>query len=90
MTEFEFKLHPVGTRAVSVELDFPVDRALDELKAWRDLSATAPRQATFAATMMNGTVTLGYVWVGDPAAGLEYANAFKAALGAPTPSGWTS
>ncbi len=54
--------------------------------AWRDLNATAPREATFAATLANGTVTVGYVWVGDPEAGLAYAHEFKAALGAPPAS----
>jgi FAD/FMN-containing dehydrogenase len=34
VTEFEFRLHPVGTRALSVELDFPVDRAAGVSRAY--------------------------------------------------------
>jgi FAD/FMN-containing dehydrogenase len=79
VTEFEFRLHPIGTRALSVELDFPIERALDALTRWRDLSAAAPREATFAATVLDGIVTIGFVWVGDPAAGRQYANQLQSA-----------
>ncbi len=80
VTEFEFRLHDTGTRALSVELDFPVGTA--PLAEWRDLSMAAPRQATYAATVMEGTATLGFVWVGDPAAGHEHARALTS-LGRP-------
>ena len=82
VTEFEFRLHPVGTRALTVELDFPVDRAAGVLARWRDLNATAPRQATFAATVLDGTVTVGFVWVGDPEAGRRHARELQS-LGRP-------
>jgi FAD/FMN-containing dehydrogenase len=77
VTGFEFRLHPVGTRALSVELDFPVDRADGVLARWRDLNATAPQQATFAVTVLGGTVTAGFVWVGDPEAGRRYARELR-------------
>ena len=67
VTEFEFTLHQIGTRAMTAEYDFPIDRAADVLRGWRDLSASAPRAATFAASIANGLVTVGYVWVGEPA-----------------------
>lgn len=67
VTEFEFLLHDVGTRAFVAELDFPVERAGYAVRTWRDLAPTAPREATFAATFAAGVVTLGFVWVGDPA-----------------------
>jgi len=35
------------------------------MRRWRDLSRSAPRQATFAATIDGDTVSLGLVWVGD-------------------------
>ena len=73
VTEFQFRLHRVGTRALSVELDFPVAGAAGVLARWRDLNATAPRQATFAATVLDGIVTVGFVWVGDPEAGRRHA-----------------
>lgn len=83
VTEFEFELHRTGTRALSVELDFPVPDAAPALAAWRDLAATAPRAATYAATVQGGVVTLGFVWVGDPDAGREHARVVSA-LGKPS------
>jgi FAD/FMN-containing dehydrogenase len=69
VTEFEFRLHPVGTQAVVVEYDFPIEEAEPVLRAWRDLSGSAPRAATFTAFIGQGLVTVGYVWVGEPDAG---------------------
>jgi FAD/FMN-containing dehydrogenase len=66
VTEFEFRLHDIGTAALSVEVDFPVDQAASSLRRWRDLSEAAPREATFTAGIGGGVVTLGYVWVGNP------------------------
>src|SRR4051794_13868933 len=65
VTEFEFQLHDTGTRALSVELDFPVGDAASAMARWRDLAADAPRSATYAATVFGGVVALGLVWVGD-------------------------
>jgi len=76
VTEFEFRLHPVGTQALVVEHDFPSDQGGSALRAWRDLSATAPRAATFTAFVLGGVVTLGYVWVGDPEEGRALLPAF--------------
>ena len=64
VTDFEFRLHPTGTRALSVELDFRTPDAGSAVARWRDLSATAPRQATYAATVHDGVATLGFVWFG--------------------------
>ncbi len=69
VAEFEFRLHPVGTRALVAELAFPLDRAAAALRGWRDLAEEADRQATLTAEISGDTVTLGYVWVGDPEAG---------------------
>ena len=69
VVEFEFRLHPVGTRALAVELTFPLDRAAGALRGWRDLAEDAARPATPTAEISGGTVTLGYVWVGDPESG---------------------
>jgi FAD/FMN-containing dehydrogenase len=73
VTEFEFRLHDVGTRALGVELDFPVADAVPAVVRWRDLSAVAPREATYTAGVHDGVVTLGFVWVGDPGAGRAHA-----------------
>jgi hypothetical protein len=69
VVEFEFRLHPVGTRTLVAELAFPLDRAAAPLRGWRDLAEEAPRQATLTAEISGDTVTLGFVWVGDPEAG---------------------
>jgi FAD/FMN-containing dehydrogenase len=70
VTEFEFRLHPVGTQALVAEFSFPLDQALPALRGWRDLLAEAPRQATFTASIGgDGLATLGFVWVGDPQRG---------------------
>lgn len=83
VTEFELRLHDVGTQALSVELDFPADGAFDALRRWRDLSATAPRRATYTAAVHGGGVTVGLVWVGDPEEGRAHARALES-LGRPT------
>jgi FAD/FMN-containing dehydrogenase len=69
VVEFEFRLHPVGTRTLAAELTFPLDRAAAALRGWRDLAEEAARPATLTADISGDTVTLGYVWTGDPEAG---------------------
>ncbi len=71
VTEFAFRLHEVGTTARITELSFPIDAAGSVLRTWRDLSAEAPRQATFTAGLPSdqNVVAVGFVWVGHPAAG---------------------
>jgi FAD/FMN-containing dehydrogenase len=78
VTEFEFRLHDTGTAALSVEVDFPVDQAITAMRGWRDLSRSAPREATFTAGIGGGVVTLGYVWVGDPQRGEALVPAMRA------------
>jgi len=71
VTEFEFRLHDVGTAALITELSFPIEAAGSVLREWRDLSAEAPRQATFTAGLPGdqNVITVGFVWVGDQKAG---------------------
>jgi len=59
----------VGTSALLTELSFPLEAAGSVLRAWRDLSAQAPRQATFTAGLPGDqdVVTVGFIWVGPPA-----------------------
>ena len=83
VTEFEFRLHDIGTAALSVEIDFPVDQGADALRGWREINETAPRQATFTAGIGGGVVTLGYVWVGNPQQGAAMIPAVRA-LGRPS------
>jgi FAD/FMN-containing dehydrogenase len=83
VVEFEFRLHNVGTRALAVELFFPLDRAAAALRGWRDLAEEAARPATMTAEVSGGTVTLGYVWAGDPDAGRAMLPALRS-LGVPS------
>lgn len=83
VTEFEFQLHHVGTRTLVAEYSFPLDDAAAVLRTWRDLNETAPRQATFTASLgRDGLLTAGFVWVGDPEAGRRLLPAMGA-LGRP-------
>ena len=69
VTEFEFRLHPVGTRTLVADLSFPIAQASSALAGWRELAVNAPREATFTAAIANDHVSVGFVWVGDPARG---------------------
>ncbi|HEX4812375.1 MAG TPA: FAD-binding oxidoreductase [Nonomuraea sp.] len=69
VTRFEFQLHPIGTQALTARYTFPIERALPVMRGWRDLSAEAPRQATFTAWAGGEKATFGFVWVGDPEEG---------------------
>ena len=73
VVEFEFRLHPVGTRALVAEHTFRVEDAAPAMRAWRELAAEAPRQATLAASVVEQEVTLGFVWVGDRQGGERFA-----------------
>ena len=76
VTRFEFSLHPEPGRALAVECHVPVAEAAPAMRRWRDLSRSAPREATFTATISGATVSLGFVWVGDPTAGERLAQEF--------------
>lgn len=82
VVEFEFRLHRTGTRALAAEFAFGPDRAAAALRAWRDLAACAPRQATFTASVRDGRATAGFVWIGDPRRGQRLARQLDA-LGEP-------
>ena len=86
VTEFEFRLHPIGGRALVVELDFDAAKARDAMCRWRDLLPDAPRAATLTASAVTAgdkpVVSLGYVWVGDVEQGLGYLSTIRE-LGTP-------
>src|ERR1700736_1556959 len=71
VAEFEFRLHELGNPALVTEVSFPLEAAGSVLRTWRDLSAEAPRQATFTAGLAGDqdVLTVGFVWVGNPSAG---------------------
>jgi FAD/FMN-containing dehydrogenase len=79
VSEFEFRLHPVASRAHVVELFFAIEDAAPVLRGWRDLNAIAPRAATFTAWVGESqspvlppqwrdrpVASAGFVWAGEP------------------------
>ena len=80
VTEFEFALHPEPGQALSVEFLLPVGGAGDAMRAWRDAGANADRRATWNATIADGTLSLGFVWVGSLEAGAALADRLGAEL----------
>jgi FAD/FMN-containing dehydrogenase len=77
VTSFEFRLHQVGTRTLVAEFTYAGEEAFAVLRGWRDLNATAPRQATFTASISGEELTVGFVWVGDPDEGAALIPAFR-------------
>lgn len=69
VTEFELVLHPEPGDALSVEYLYPVASGTAAMRRWRDESTRADRRATYNATISDGTLSLGFVWVGDPVDG---------------------
>ncbi len=97
VTEFEFRLHEIGTRALLIDFAFDRAQAPSAMRRWRDLLGDdVPSQATpiaWVGTMAdspdvqqqlrNRTVaSLGFVWVGDPHEGRRLVSSV-ASLGAP-------
>jgi FAD/FMN-containing dehydrogenase len=78
VTEFEFRLHPVDGRTLVAELSFSETDARAAISGWRELALSAPREATFTATLTADCVKLGYVWIGDPAQGARLLPALRA------------
>lgn len=78
VTEFEFRLHQTGTQALTVEVDFHLSDGAEVLRGWRELNASAPRQATFTADVDPSRVTVGYVWVGNTTVGADLIPALRA------------
>jgi len=77
VTEFEFRLHHIGTRTLVADFTYPVEEGFAVLRGWRDLNAVAPRQATFTASIKGDGLSVGFVWVGDPAEATELLQTFR-------------
>ena len=82
VTEFVFRLHPVGTRALLAEFFHEVDDAPDVIRRWVDLLPSAPRPATLTAwagrtRAGRPLASVGYVWVGDPDEGRRLLPTFR-------------
>ncbi|MFD7159757.1 FAD-binding oxidoreductase [Kribbella sp. NPDC059898] len=82
VTEFEFRLHPVGTQALTVDLYYDLADGGTALYGWRDLLAEAPRAATPVARVGRRAgrpiASIGYVWVGDAEEGRRLLPSYQA------------
>lgn len=81
VTEFEFALHPEPGQVLSVEYLYPAASGHAAMRRWRDESRAADRRATYNATISDGTLSLGFVWVGDHVDGEVAAAALASSLG---------
>ncbi|MGZ0148603.1 FAD-binding oxidoreductase [Kribbella sp. WER1] len=82
VTEFEFRLHPAGTQALIVDLNYDLADGGTALRGWRDLFAQTPRAATPFARVgrRDGrpVASIGYVWVGDTVEGRRLLPSYQA------------
>jgi FAD/FMN-containing dehydrogenase len=84
VTEFEFRLHATGTRALLASWEFGPEQAAAVLRGWRDLAQVAPRPATYTADLGAGdNVHIGLVWAGGDPAGAAGLLADLRGLGRP-------
>jgi FAD/FMN-containing dehydrogenase len=91
VTEFEFRLHQVGTAALLVDRFYRLEDAPGALRRWRELLAEVPRQVTLTAWVGitgrtpslppevwdRSLAAVGYVWVGDPNQGRKLLPALR-------------
>jgi FAD/FMN-containing dehydrogenase len=85
VTEFEYRLHPLGPIVLAGLALWPIERAADVLHAWRDYVDVAPDELStacvtitappeeFVPDYLRGQVALGMagMYVGDPATGAK-------------------
>jgi FAD/FMN-containing dehydrogenase len=74
VTSFEYRLHPVGPIVVGGLIFFPIDRAHDVLRFYRDFTAAAPDVLTVYAALLTApegvpVVALGACYAGPVAEG---------------------
>jgi FAD/FMN-containing dehydrogenase len=91
VTRFTFRLHPIDGRALSVDFNYPIERAREVIHFFRDFAVEAPEEATptawigttgdwpFLREELRGRdlVNAGFVWVGDPADGRALLEPFR-------------
>ncbi|MEX0626555.1 MAG: FAD-binding oxidoreductase [Chloroflexota bacterium] len=92
VTKFTFRLHPIDGQALVVDFFYPIERARDVLRFFREFAAEAPAQATPTAWIgttrewpflppelyFQDLVNAGFVWVGDPEEGRALLPPFRA------------
>jgi FAD/FMN-containing dehydrogenase len=91
VTEFEFRLHPLGPIVLAGLTLFPIERAPDVLRAWRDWADAAPDELStgcvvltgppepFVPPELQGTPVLGIpvLYVGDAERGRDVVQPLK-------------
>jgi FAD/FMN-containing dehydrogenase len=91
VTEFEFRLHPLGPIVLAGLALFPIERAPDVLRAWRDWADAAPDELStgcvvltappepFVPPELQGTPVLGIpvLYVGDAERGRDVVQPLK-------------
>jgi FAD/FMN-containing dehydrogenase len=91
VTEFEFRLHPLGPIVLAGLAMFPIDRAGEVLRRWRDWADGAPDELStgcavilappeeFVPPELRGQPVLGLpvLYVGDPEAGAAVVQPLK-------------
>jgi FAD/FMN-containing dehydrogenase len=91
VTEFEYRLHPLGPIVLAGLALWPVERARDVMRAWRDYVDSAPDELSTACVIitappeefvppsLRGQVALGMaaMYVGDPEAGASVMQPLK-------------
>jgi FAD/FMN-containing dehydrogenase len=72
VTNFEFRLHPMQRQVIAGELDFPIEKARDVLRAWGDYALTAPDELYMDPIMMipaggaPGSISIEVCYSGAP------------------------
>jgi FAD/FMN-containing dehydrogenase len=91
VTEFEFRLHPLGPIVLAGLALWPLDRAADVLRAWRDYADAAPNELSTACVIvtappedfvpahLRGRTALGVavLYVGEPDEGTRFVQPLK-------------
>jgi FAD/FMN-containing dehydrogenase len=91
VTEFDFRLRPFGHTVLAVDRYFDPADAPAAIRAWRDLLADAPREATLTADVTTASadpklaeslhgrsiVSVGFIWAGDLDRGRGYLETFR-------------
>jgi FAD/FMN-containing dehydrogenase len=91
VTEFEFRLHPLGPIVLAGLALWPVDRARDVLRGWRDIVDRAPDELSTACVVITAppepfvpddlkgrtAVGMAVMYVGDPDEGARFVQPLK-------------
>jgi hypothetical protein len=91
VTEFEFRLHPLGPIVLAGLALFPLERAPEIMRGWRDCANGAPEELSTACVIVTAppepfvpvelqgqpVIGMAVLYVGDPDEGTEVVQPFK-------------